>query len=202
MIGGTVRFGYNSNIVILDEDVTTNKLITITVQMDASIGTKVYVNENLVGEIKNEETAIAPSEIFWIGKSLDYTDRYFEGQINHFMIYDRLLTEEEIAYNYRIDEKRYNTVNETDYVTEGLIAHYDVINNTGNGYSNTTTTWKDLSGNGNDATLIGFDSTSGWQENYIKFDGIDDYALSINNLGLSGDTALTMCAVAEWDTDN
>lgn len=88
------------------------------------------------------------------------------------------------------------------YIKDGLILHLDAINNTGSGHSNTTNTWKDLSGNGNDATLIGFDTTSGWQENYIKFDGIDDYALSNNNLGLSGDTALTMCAVAEWDADN
>ena len=39
------------------------------------------------------------------------------------------------------------------YVTNGLKLHYDAINNTGNGHSSTTMTWKDLSGNGNDGTL-------------------------------------------------
>ena len=39
------------------------------------------------------------------------------------------------------------------YVTNGLLLLYDGINNTGNGHSNTATTWKDLSGNGNDITL-------------------------------------------------
>ena len=141
------------------------------------------------------------STVCYLGRGYN-EDRFCNCKIKSLKIYNRALTDEEIAYNYRIDKERYNSVNETDYVAEGLIAHYDVINNTGNGYSNTTNTWKDLSSSGNDVTLIGFDSTSGWKENYIKFDGVDDYALSNNNLGLSGDTALTMCAVAEWDTDN
>lgn len=105
----------------------------------------------------------------------------------------------------KIKEIYAQKINETDmimsppYITEGLIIHYDGINNTGNGHSNTTTTWKDLSGNENNATLVGFDSTSGWQDNYLKFDGVNDYAISTKNLGISGNTELTMCAVAQWD---
>ena len=53
----------------------------------------------------------------------------------------------------------------TEYVTNGLILHYDGINNTGNGHSTTTTTWKDLSGNGNDGIITG----GSWQNNSIKF---------------------------------
>lgn len=65
------------------------------------------------------------------------------------------------------------------YTKEGLVLHYDGINNIGEGYdkhSTTTTIWKDLSGNGNDATLNGFNQTeeSGWKEKGLKFDGIDD----------------------------
>lgn len=40
-----------------------------------------------------------------------------------------------------------------EYVKEGLIAYYDGIKNTENGHSNTTTTWKDLSGHNNDGVL-------------------------------------------------
>ena len=51
------------------------------------------------------------------------------------------------------------------YVTSGLVLHYDGINNTGNGHSSTTTTWKDLSGNGNDGVV-----TNGtWHTNSLKF---------------------------------
>lgn len=69
-----------------------------------------------------------------------------------------------------------NTSNDSEYVADGLILHYDGINNTGNGHSDTATTWKDLSGNGKDGTLSGFNDTgeSGWQSSYLKFDGIDD----------------------------
>lgn len=40
-----------------------------------------------------------------------------------------------------------------DYVTDGLIAYYDAENNIGTGHSDTTTIWKDLSGNNNDVIL-------------------------------------------------
>lgn len=63
-----------------------------------------------------------------------------------------------------------------DYVTNGVIAYYDAENNTGNGHNSTTTIWKDLSGNNNDATLTGFNNTSssGWQEKCIQVDGDND----------------------------
>lgn len=101
-----------------------------------------------------------------------------------------------------IYEKLTGTTSTPSYVTNGLILHYDAINNTGNGHDNNATVWKDLSGNENDGSLIGFDSNSGWGDNYIKFDGQNDYVISKNNIGLSGDADLTMCAVALWDGDN
>lgn len=63
------------------------------------------------------------------------------------------------------------------YVEDGLILYYDAINNTGNGHSSTTTTWKDLSGHGNDLTLSNFGNTttSGWSDNALNFDGVNDY---------------------------
>jgi hypothetical protein len=70
-----------------------------------------------------------------------------------------------------------------EYVTDGLLAYYDAENNTGTGHSFTATTWKDLSGNNNDATLSGFDGTdaSGWHSNYLAFDGVNDYVTGALN---------------------
>ena len=45
------------------------------------------------------------------------------------------------------------SLTEDDYVKDGLILLYDGINNTGNGHSTTTRTWKDLTGNGNDGQI-------------------------------------------------
>ena len=47
-----------------------------------------------------------------------------------------------------------------------LLRKYDAINNTGNGHSNTTTTWKDLSGH-QDGTVYG----ATWGDNYLSFNG-------------------------------
>lgn len=54
---------------------------------------------------------------------------------------------------------------EPQYVQTGLILHYDAIENTENGHSTSTTTWKDLSGNGNDGTIVG----GTWTDRSLKF---------------------------------
>ena len=51
------------------------------------------------------------------------------------------------------------------YVSNGLVLHYDAINNTGSGHNSSTTTWKDLSGNGNDSTITG----GTWTNNSLDF---------------------------------
>ena len=54
------------------------------------------------------------------------------------------------------------------YVQNGLISYLDAINNTGEGHSNDTNNWKDLSGNNNDAALY---NNPTWSNNSIIFDG-------------------------------
>lgn len=73
--------------------------------------------------------------------------------------------------------------NINSYVQDGLILHLDSINNFGIGHSNTTTVWNDMSGQNNGARLMnfGFDSSSGWVNNGLKFDGINDIAVTDEN---------------------
>ena len=80
---------------------------------------------------------------------------------------------------------------ETSYVQDGLIMHFDGINNTGNGHSNTATTWKDLSGKTNNGTLNGCK----WGENCLEFDGIDDWV----NCGEKYYSNITIEAVVEYN---
>ena len=56
-------------------------------------------------------------------------------------------------------------------VKNGLKVWLDGTYNVNNSHSNTTTTWKDLSGNGIDGTITG----ATWGSNYLKFDGTDDW---------------------------
>ena len=55
------------------------------------------------------------------------------------------------------------------YVQDHLVLWYDGYANTG-ATRNSTTTWKDLSGTGNDGTLTG----GTWYSKYLRFDGVDD----------------------------
>lgn len=75
------------------------------------------------------------------------------------------------------------------YVQDGLMLHYDGINNTGNGHSEDAEVWKDLSGNGNDGTLNGTNylEASGWKEKCLKMDGVNDWI----DTGLPANTTFT-----------
>ena len=78
----------------------------------------------------------------------------------------------------------YSVEKELEYVQNGLIVHYDGINNTGNGHNNTANIWKDLSKNGNDGKLYNFtySTDSEWKENCLSFNGIDNSVLLKNVL--------------------
>lgn len=76
------------------------------------------------------------------------------------------LNNKNASYIYKMLLKGNESSNsEMNYIGNGLILHYDGINNTGSGHSNTTTTWKDLSGNNNDGIITG----GTWQNNLLKF---------------------------------
>ena len=93
---------------------------------------------------------------------------------------------------------RFNKGN--SYVEEGLIAHLDGINNTGNGHSIDTTRWKDLSNHGNDATLY---NNPTWSNNSLTFDGIDDYGILTNTANQAFPNGLTLeTRVKILTTDN
>lgn len=90
-------------------------------------------------------------------------------------------------YNIKIENKTVvsdEKVQHVGYIQDGLVMHFDGINNTGNGHSNNLSIWKDISGNNNDITLYNFDqsSNSGWENDGILFDGVDDYMFRENPL--------------------
>ena len=75
-------------------------------------------------------------------------------------------------------------------VTDGLIVYLDAANP--KSYQTTSTTWTDLSGKGNDGTLINgpiFDSADNGS---IVFDGVDDYTTIPSNTLLNIDLGVTI----------
>ena len=77
---------------------------------------------------------------------------------------------------YKYNSQYTIATNKYGYVLEGLELLLDGIDNTGDGHSNTTTIWKDLSGNEKNGTLKNMTASSAWQDNSIKLEA-DDYIL-------------------------
>lgn len=142
------------------ERLQANKQYNLTVTL--SNGTLQYY---LDGELINTTTYTQgsinfPLTIFTAGAKENSL-----GNIYSVKVYNRALTAEEVLQNYKVDKEKYTS----SYATEGLLLHLDGENNTGNGHSSTATTWKDLSGNGNDGVLSKAltDKKFYWGENYI-----------------------------------
>ena len=79
---------------------------------------------------------------------------------------------EEVYYYYNSSNDYAFPLTKEGYSYNGLMLCYDGTNNTGDGHSNTATTWKDLSGNGNDGTLNGGPE---WTDNALILDGVNDW---------------------------
>lgn len=78
-------------------------------------------------------------------------------------------------YNIKLTDKAGNSTVvqkfiQYDYVTDGLVAYYDAECNIQDGHSDTTTVWRDLSGNNHDAILknFNFNDVSGWKDKSIQ----------------------------------
>ena len=83
-------------------------------------------------------------------------------------------------------------------VTSGLILNLDAGNAAS--YSGSGTTWTDLSGNGNNGTLINGVSYSSLNGGTLVFDGVNDYVRA-SNLGITGNSSITINLWASRLTD-
>ena len=79
-------------------------------------------------------------------------------------------------------------------VTSGLVLSLDAADR--NSYPGSGTTWRDLSGNGNNATLINGPTFTSANGGAIVFDGVDDY--SINSVTFTA--AMTVITIAKSNT--
>ncbi len=96
------------------------------------------------------------------------TTGYAAGRFGSFKVYNRSLTTLEVLQNYKATRARFGL----QHATEGLVIHLDASDRTS--YQSTGTTWLDISGNNNTATLQNgptYDVTFGGS---IAFDGSND----------------------------
>jgi hypothetical protein len=131
--------------------------------------------------ITNQPVRNDSSTILSLGSGYAENTYYSNCKIYFTQLYNRVLSPFEVYQNYNAMKGRFGI---PDIVTSGLTLNMDA----GNPYSynplNTgSTTWNDVSGYGNNGTLINGTYYSGGT---MVFDGTDDYVESANNLGLSG----------------
>lgn len=111
--GGNIYFGMgcdDKTVVNVHIPSTTllNKLTHITVVMEGKKGIKLYLNGILISEVTaTGNINFVDSYNFMIAKSLPDSNRYFKGTISNFIIYNRVLTNDEIRQNYEIDKYRF-----------------------------------------------------------------------------------------------
>lgn len=104
---------------------------------------------------------------------------------------------------YGLEAEEYDLTNQSlnvsqdDYVRDGLILYYDAINNTGSGHNSNATTWKDLSGNGNDGILVGNPT---WNESNLYFDGSAKYIDIGDKLKDIFNSGMTLELIANFDS--
>jgi hypothetical protein len=150
---------------------------------DSSGNYYIYVD----GVLKNSSNAnlgtITSTTPIQIGKLSTLSQAYFNGSIANVQIYNRALSATEVLNNFNAVKSRFGYVE--GVVTNGLVLWLDAGDTSS--YSGSGTSWLDISGYGNNATLINgptFNSANGGS---IVFDGVDDYASAgsvsqINNI--------------------
>lgn len=102
-----------------------------------------------------------------------------------------------------VDKIYEQLISSREYIKEGLIVHYDGINNTQQGHNQTSKVWEDLSGNGNDA-ILKTDNVN-WEEKCFSFTNptIDFFETeNYIDLGTSPRTIEIVCSISNLESQN
>jgi hypothetical protein len=112
---------------------------------------------------------------------------FLNGKIANSRVYNKALSAAEVLQNYQAEQYRFETP--AGPVTNGLVLYWDAGNL--DSYPGTGTTIYDLSGNGNNGTLVngvGYNQTNG---GVLTFDGVDDLVYSSTpNLATTNNTVM------------
>lgn len=142
---------------------------------DAGAVSGIYMDGESVATLPKPDTWTASEGISVGGRYRSgYQPYAWYGEVYAIRLYNRCLTAYEMAHNYRVDCKRFLTV--TSYVQDGLLAHWDGIDNAGIGvHDSSSTTWKNISPNRLTLAEDGLDLTLGrtgsWGDTYLYCNG-------------------------------
>jgi hypothetical protein len=135
---------------------------------------KIYKDGNRVLSTTYSSKTASNSASVFLGKYFG-SGFYFNGRIYSVKIYNRELTDTEIAQNFQANKLKLSI--KTPVITDGLQVFLDA--NSSLSYAGVGTVWYDISGNNNHVTLFNGVSFSGsGQSGYFYFDGTNDYAFA------------------------
>ena len=148
---------------------------------DAGAVSGIYMDGESVATLPKPDTWTAGEGISVGGRYHSSYGAYaWYGEVYAIRLYNRRLTAYEMAHNYRVDCKRFLTT--TSYFKDGLLAHWDGIDNAGIGVHNSAaTTWKNLSPNRLTLAEDGLDltiRTGQWNDTSLKCVGSSTPAAS------------------------
>jgi len=173
-----------------------NKWIYVTqVQDDTAKTLKLYLNGQLRTTINYAGTPNNGGGLL-IGRGFYAGTRNSTGRVAFVRLYNRPFSQDEINQNYNAMRGRFEVDNMI--VDSSLKLWLDAGNP--NSYSGSGTTWTDLSGNGNNATLVVAPTYSG--SGYFTFNGSSQYASipSSASLTTTTPTIIIACTVAASGT--
>jgi hypothetical protein len=134
---------------------------------------KIYVNgvlvstQSVTGTVTQNTTGAA-----YVGIYGSFAGYPFNGRISQTLVYNRALSDAEVLNNYNAVKDRYNPT-PLNIVTSGLTVYLDAANSSS--YTIGSSTWNDLSGNGNNMTLFNSPTFSSRNRGVIQFNGSNQY---------------------------
>jgi len=182
----SMRVWYNSNgYSLINYSFAVNSWYQLTITCDGTT-LVVYVNGVAVNSIT---TATTHANTLAIGQTR-FDNNYWIGNIGQTLVYSRALTASEALQNYNASRGRIDNFYSPPPITSNLLVSLDAGNP--NSYSGSGTAWNDISGNGNNATLVNsptFDTGNGGS---FVFNRTTNYAT------LPFTTTLTNCTFNFW----
>jgi hypothetical protein len=127
----------------------------------------------------------------YVGSAYGVQD-FWNGSIDEFRVYERVLSADEIGDLYRLGQEKIN-MSLTDKNTSGLVGMWS-FDGPNMDWSQATAEARDISGNGNHGDVVGPTVTTGKTGQALNFNGTTDYVRITDDSEIEGLTQLTVSA--------
>ena len=157
--------------------------------LNRDVGMKLYVDGKLEGTTNSLKTLnhdLNSTSRLTIGRFSQAGGYFMDGEVGPVRVYNRELSAQEVLQNYQAEQYRF--LDPPGFTTDGLVLYWDAGNQ--DSYPGTGAYIYDLSGNGNNGSLVNGVSFNTANGGVLEFDGLDDYVYSA-----SPDLRTTDCTV-------